>query len=471
MADILPFRALRYNLANVAAGDVLTQPYDKITPAMQEQYYQVSPYNLVRVILGKPETGDDEHSNVYSRAAAALKDWQSEGVLVQDAEPSIYVYSQTFKVPGDPSGAEAERRGFIALGRVDDYENKVVFRHELTLSGPKVDRLNLTRATDTYCELLFMVYHDPADEVGKTLAQTGAPTLEMRDEYGVLHRMWKVSDPATVAAAKAKMADKKLIIADGHHRYETALNFRNEMRAKHGASDPSHPGSPSSPGFGLDGVAEAPYERVMIAFVNMDAPGLVILPTHRVVFGLENFNIFAKAAQVMQYFDIQDLGKVTDVPEAMGKLREAGRDRTALLAVTAQNAFLLRARDNSQADALKNLSDKQRQLDVVQLHKLLLEEIIGMSEEDIRAQKYLKYIRDAEEAVNEVRSGAAQIVFLMNPVRMEQVRDIAFAGEVLPQKSTDFYPKMLSGLTIYSLAATAQPKAGETSRPEMSVSV
>ena len=454
MADIVPFRALRYNLAKVSPGEVLTQPYDKITPAMQERYYQLSPYNLVRVILGKTEAGDDESTNVYSRASASLRQWQSEGVLQQDTEPSIYVYSQRFRIPGDSSGAEAERRGFIALGRVDDYENKVVFRHERTLSGPKVDRLNLTRATDAYCELLFMVYHDPADEVGKTLAQDGPPTVELRDEYGVLHRMWKVSDPATVAAARVKMMDKKLIIADGHHRYETAMNFRNEMRAKVGAGDP-----------------EAPYERVMIAFVNMDAPGLVILPTHRVVFGLENFSILAKAADVMQYFEIQDLGAPTVVADAMSQLREAGRDRTALLAVTAQNAFLLRGRDNSRVDALKDLSDKQRQLDVVQLHKLLLEEIIGMSEEDIRAQKHLKYIRDAHEAVNEVRSGAAQIAFLMNPVRMDQVRDIAFAGDVLPQKSTDFYPKMLSGLTMYSLAAASDSTDGERARSEMSVSV
>ena len=452
MADIVPFRALRYNLTKVSAGEVLTQPYDKITPTMQDCYYQLSPYNLVRVILGKTEPNDNERENVYSRAAAWLKQWQTEGVLQSDDEPGIYVYSQVFRIPGDPTGAEAERRGFIALGRVDDYENNVVFRHERTLSGPKVDRLNLMRATDANCELLFMVYDDPADEVGKVLAQSGPPTLEMRDEYGVLHRMWRVSDPATVAAAKAKMADKKLIIADGHHRYETALNFRNEMRQKFGAGDP-----------------EAPYERVMIAFVNMDAPGLVILPTHRVVFGLENFNIFAKAAEVMQYFDIQDIGPVPDGQDAVRRLREAGKDRTALLAVTAQNAFLLRTRKNVNSPSLQGLSEQQRGLDVVQLHKLILEEIIGMSEEDIRAQKHLKYIRDAEEAVNEVRSGAAQIAFLMNPVRMEQVRDIAFAGEVLPQKSTDFYPKMLSGLTIYSLAEAAP--SNEERRTEVSASL
>jgi uncharacterized protein (DUF1015 family) len=439
MADIIPFRALRYNLSKVSPGEVLTQPYDKITPAMQERYYELSPHNLVRIILGKSDPGDNGRENVYSRAAASLNEWQAQGVLARDAEPSLYVYSQTFKIPGDPTGAEAERRGFIALGRVDDYSNKVVFRHEQTLTGPKADRLNLTRATGCYCELLFMVYDDPADEVGKILAQDGEPTVELRDEYGVLHRMWKVSDSGTVAAARAKMADKKLIIADGHHRYETALNFRNEMREKFGAKD-----------------REAPFERVMIAFVNMDAPGLVILPTHRVVFGLEGFNIFTKAAQVMQYFEIQNLGAVTDVQDAVRRLREAGESRAALLAVTAQNAFLLRARKDVLPARLKDLSEQQRGLDVVQLHKLILEEIVGMSEEDIRAQKHLKYIRDAEKAINEVRSGAAQVAFLMNPVRMQQVRDIAFAGEVLPQKSTDFYPKMLSGLTIYSLGEAAK---------------
>jgi len=327
---------------------------------------------------------------------------------------------------------------------VDDYENKVVYRHEQTLSKPKADRLDLLRATDAHCELLFMVYDDPADEVGNILAQNGAPTIELRDEYGVLHRVWKVSDPATVAAAQAKMAGKKLIIADGHHRYETALNFRNEMRAKFGSGDP-----------------EAPYERVLIAFVNMDAPGLVILPTHRVVFGLEHFSIFDMVAVLRRYFEVEDIGPSTDVQSTLARLREAGKDRTALLAVTAHTTFLLKSTGGVAPVSLEHLSPQQRSLDVVQLHKIVLEHILGMSEEDIRAQKHLKYIRDAEEAIQEIRSGAAQVAFLMNPVRMEQVRDIAFAGEVLPQKSTDFYPKMLSGLTIYPLAPAADAGQGK----------
>jgi uncharacterized protein (DUF1015 family) len=443
MADISPFRALRYNSSKLSPGDVMTQPYDKITPAMQDKYYESSPHNLVQVILGKPQPNDNEQQNVYRRAANLLEKWQSEGALQPDTEPSLYVYSQTFKVPGDPSGAEAERRGFIALGRIEDYDRKVVYRHEQTLSKPKADRLNLLQTTRAHCELIFMVYSDPADEIGKLLQQSGPATVELRDEYGVMHRMWKVSDPATVAAVKAKMADKKLIIADGHHRYETAMNYRNQMREQAKSTDP-----------------DAPYEHVMMSFVNMDTPGLVILPTHRVVFGLDGFNLYTKAMQVMKYFDIEDLGPVKDVAHVMQKLREAGSERTALLAVSSQNAFLLKAKRDAHSPSLKDLSDKQRSLDVVQLHKLILEEIIGMAEEDIRAQKHLKYIRDAAEAIDEVRKGNAQVAFLMNPVSMQEVRDVAFAGEVMPQKSTDFYPKMLSGLTIYSLDATAKGTAG-----------
>ena len=193
----------------------------------------------------------------------------------------------------------------------------------------------------------------------------------------------------------------------------------------------------------------------------MDSPGLVVLPTHRVVFGLEDFTIFEMVAELRKYFEVEDLGPLSDVAGALRRLHEAGKDRTALLAVTAHSAFLLTPRPDCKISrALNGLSEQQRGLDVVQLHKVVLEETLGMSEEDIRAQKHLKYVRDAGEAVNEVHKGAAQVAFLMNPVRMEQVRDIAFAGEVLPQKSTDFYPKMLSGLTIYSLQEAAQGTAG-----------
>jgi uncharacterized protein (DUF1015 family) len=441
MADIVPFRALRYNPTKVSAGDVMTQPYDKISPAMQDRYYAASPYNLVRIILGKTQPGDNDQDNVYTRAAAGLRQWQSENVLTRDSEPSIYVYSQQFTVPGDPAGAPIERRAFIALGRVEDYDRKIVFRHEQTLSKPKADRFNLLSATRAHCGQIFMVYSDPAEEIDPVLRQDGLPTVEVRDEYGVLHRMWRVSDPQVIAGVQKKMADKKLIIADGHHRYETALNYRNQVREQ--SQDDRN----------------TPAERVMMTFVNMDSPGMVVLPTHRVVFGLENFTIFEMVAELRKFFEVEDLGPISDVLGALQILHDAGKDRIALLAVTAHGGFLLRSRTDVQPPSLTGLSEQQRGLDVVQLHKVILEQTLGMSEEDIRAQKHLKYIRDAGEAVDEVHKGA-QVAFLMNPVRMEQLRDIALAGGVMPQKSTDFYPKMLSGLTIYSLEAEAQGSAG-----------
>jgi uncharacterized protein (DUF1015 family) len=438
MAKIFPFRALRYNSQKVAVADVVTQPYDKISPSMQDRYYGASPYNLVRVILGKSDPGDSQENNVYTRAAANLRDWCADDVLVRDSEPSIYRYTQTFRVPGDASGAVYERRGFIAAGQLEDYDQKVVFRHEQTLSKPKADRLNLLRETQSHFGQIFMLYSDPHETVDATLMEDRSPDVEVRDEYDVIHRMWKVSDAKTIAKVQAAMDDKKLIIADGHHRYETALNYRNEMRQR------------------LDEGPEAPYERLMMTFVNMDAPGLVILPTHRVVFGVEGFDFSSALNQLKKYFDVEDLGPTTSAKSATDRLRGAGKERTALLAVTRDSAYLLHALPNQQSNALAGQSAQQRELDVVQLHKLVLEGTLGMSEEDIRNQKHLKYVREPQEAIDEVRRGA-NVAFLMNPVRMEQVRDIAFGGEVLPQKSTDFFPKLLSGLTIYSLEEAAQP--------------
>jgi uncharacterized protein (DUF1015 family) len=437
MAAIFPFQALRYDTSKVSPAEVLTQPYDKITPAMQDQYYAASPYNLVRVILGKAQAGDNDQQNVYTRAAASLRQWRTEGVLAPDPKPSIYLYTQTFKVPGDASGATAERRGLIALGQVEDYDQKIVYRHEQTLSKPKADRLNLLRATQAHCGQIFMLYTDPAGEIDNALKQDGPPTIEVRDQYEVVHRMWRVSDLAVIRTVQAKMADKKLIIADGHHRYETALTYRNEMRNQ------------APPDLRI------PFERVMMTFVNMDAPGLVVLPTHRVVFGLEGFTIFDTVAKLQENFEVQDLGPLTDPAAMQARLHQAGKNTTALLAVTPDGGFLLGSRAGQHSKSLTGLSERQRALDVVQLHKLVLEEALGMSQDDIRDQKHLKYVRDANEAIAEVRNGA-NAAFIMNPVRMEQMRDVAFAGEVLPQKSTDFYPKMLSGLTIYSLEEAAK---------------
>ena len=435
MADILPFRALRYDLTQndlqqVSAAQVVTQPYDKITPAMQERYYAASPYNLVRIILGRREP-DNTVDNVYTRAAAYGRDWRARGILRQDSLPSVYASSQTFTAP---SGATFERRGFIALGRVEDYSAKVVYRHEQTLAKPKADRLDLLRATRAHYEQLFLLYED-SGEIDSLLAPSTAPTIEVTDEYGVIHRVWQISEPAVVASVQEKMRDKKLVIADGHHRYETALNFRNECRAA--------AGSGSSP--------DAPYEFVMMTFVNMNNPGLLVLPTHRVVHSLAAFSVDEFQTSSRALFEVEEIDPALDAARATALLRERGRAGTALLAVTANRAFLLHSPKAAGSQLLAGLSARQRSLDVVQLHKCLLEGVLKLSEESIRNQQNLSYVREASEALGQVRKGTANIAFLMNPCPVQQVRDVAFAGEVMPQKSTDFYPKLLSGLTAYAL--------------------
>lgn len=437
MADIHPFRALRYDPQKVSLDRVVTQPYDKITPALQDQYYAASPHNLVRVILGRRERADDSANNEYSRAAGYFRDWRQKGILRQDSQPSLYVYSQSFTPPGS-SGA-VERRGFIALGRIEDYSAGVVFRHEQTLAKPKADRLDLLRATRAHFGQIFMLYED-SGHIESLLRSDGEPAIAVTDEYEVVHRVWPVCDPQVISSVQSAMSEKKLIIADGHHRYETALTYRNECRA---AASPS-----------AQSIA-APYEFVMMTFVNMNSPALVILPTHRVVHGLASFSEETFRNSAREFFDVEDIEPSLDAAHATAILRESGRAGTSLLAVTATRAFLLHHPDPSAgAKVFAGLSMRQQALDVVQLHKCLLEKVLNLSEESIRNQQNIAYVRDATEALSRVRGASdprANVAFLMNPCRMAQIRDIAFAGEVMPQKSTDFYPKLLSGLTIYAL--------------------
>jgi uncharacterized protein (DUF1015 family) len=442
MAIISPFRALRYDPAHVPIQQAVTQPYDKITPAMQESYYQASPYNLVRIILGKRLPGDGAAGNVYTRAASSFQNWRQIGVLRRDAEPSIYRYSQTFKLPGTET--QAERRGFIALGRIEPYSAGVVYRHEETLAKPKADRLDLLRATRAHFGQIFVLYGgggkvdallDPATTPNIENPYHRDPDIKVTDEYGVAHRVWKVSDPSLLSSVQNQMRDKKLIIADGHHRYETALTYRDERRA---AAD-TGAGGPD------------PYDSVMMTFVDMDRPGLVILPTHRLVFGLPSFSAEEFEAQARKFFTVEDVEPRIDAVKASAILQTAGQTGTALLAVTTDRTFLLHSPKATSTHIFGKLSLQQQSLDVVQLHRCLLESVLKISEEAVRNQENVSYCREANEALTQVQSGKAQVAFLMNPARMSQVRDIAFSGEVLPQKSTDFYPKLLSGLTIYAL--------------------
>ena len=439
MADIHPFRAFRYDPHQVSLSQVVTQPYDKITPTLQDHYYAASPHNLVRIILGRREESDNPANHVYSRAAAHFRDWRQQGMLRQDSLPSIYIYSQRFTLPN--STTELERRGFIALARIEDYSAGVVFRHEQTLAKPKADRLDLLRATRAHFGQIFMLYED-SGQIDSLLTTSADPDIVVTDDNGVVHRVWQVSDPNLIASVQTAMSDKKLIIADGHHRYETALTYRNERRAADSLKEPAVP----TP-------AQSPYDFVMMTFVNMNSPALLILPTHRLVHSLPEFSEESFRTSARAFFDVDEIDPNLDAPRATAILRESGRCGTTILAVTANRAFLLHHPNPNTPQVFAGLSLRQQALDVVQLHKCLLEKVLNLSEESIRNQQNISYIRDAAEALSQVRTPGtrAQIAFLMNPCRMAQVRDIAFANEVMPQKSTDFYPKLLSGLTIYAL--------------------
>jgi len=440
MARIYPFRAWRYSPSAVRLDDVVTQPYDKISPAMQQAYYQRSPFNLVRIILGLPELFDAERGeSVYTRAARDFRAWREQGVLTQEKDPCIFAYAQRFKVPGTET--VKERRGFIALGKLHDYAEQVVFRHEQTLSKPKSDRLKLLKATHAHFGQIFMLYSDPAASVEKILYEAPGPAeAEVTDEYGVLHRLWRVSDPAAIRLLTTAMADKKLIIADGHHRYETALNYSKEHAAVAPGPTEHNPSYLPQPAF--------PEAAVMMTFVNMDSDGLVILPTHRVVHSLAGFApaAFAKAAEAFFTVEALPAADATSYMQTLGS-----QQSTAFVAVTRTGALLLRSKPEPIAAALADQPERQRQLDLSHLHSILLDRILGLDAEKVREQTNLRYLRDAGEAVELVRRGEADVTFLTNPVTMEQLREVAFAGDVMPQKSTDFFPKLLSGLTIYAL--------------------
>ena len=443
MAQLFPFRAYRYNPAKVDPARVLTQPYDKITPQMQQHYATLSPYNLITVEKGLAHAADSPADNVYTRAARALDEWIAADVLLRDPAPAFYAYFQEFTAPG--SSARQIRKGLIALGRVVDYSDGVVFRHEQTLSGPKADRLELLRHTRAHTGQLFMLYDDPANRIEAMLeaaASSAPPDTEVRDEYGVAHRIWRIAQPEAVAAIQTAMADKKLVIADGHHRYETALAYRNEQRATRASS-----GKPASP--------DAPYEKVMMTLVNARSKDLVILPTHRVVAGLAKFDFVALRTRLAEFFDAREIPLSGDAAQrastARDELAAAGRSAHSIGAYAGGDRltiFSLKSTANIAA-AFPGASPRQRELDVVLLHGLILDKGLGITAEAVRAEQNLRYEREAAAAISAVAEGRAQICFLLNPVRVEQVMEMALASEVLPQKSTDFYPKMLSGVTTY----------------------
>ncbi len=426
MAQIIPFRGYRYDPAVVGdISDVVTPPYDRVYPDVQQACHQRSPYSIVRIIKGLPEATDSDGNNVYTRAAQHLNEWIAKKILVRDTEPAFYAYHQTYSFDGQ----HLTRKGVIALGKL---EPEKVHAHEKTLKGPKEDRLKLMQATEANFGHIFMLYDDPArttETVLQAIIESEAPMIEAVDGDNNTHQVWQITDPEAITAIQAALDDKDLYIADGHHRYETAVNFMNECQAS--AWQAAAPES-----FGV---------RMMTLF-NVAEPGMSIRPIHRLVHGIEGFNAEEFLAAAAEHFLVEK----HDSLEAMTTAVRNGREQHTIGCLAGELAATLVLKDigimNELIDA--DRSEDYKQLDVTVLHAAILDRLLGIDAKALEEQRNVTYTVDPAQGVSMVKSGAEQLFFYLNATSPEEVVRVADHNEKMPQKSTDFYPKLLTGLVL-----------------------
>jgi len=405
--EIRPLLGYRY------AGDsrrdispVVAPPYDQISPESQDRLYAMSPHNIVRVSY--PRDAADK----YHAARQVLDRWLAEGVWRADAEPAIYPYDQMYAV-GERS---VTRTGFIALGQVSDYARGVVLPHERTHAGPKRDRMDLLEATAADIGLLFMLTSDPDGSLRKATAPVGEPIAEARDLRGERHRLWRMTDPAAIGRVQSLMADRRVIIADGHHRYETAVAYAER-----------HPGA----------------GHKLMAFFALEAPGLTILPNHRLVHGVPGFDFDDLMQTAARWFEVA----------ALADPLAACLDNRTIAVLSGPDAALLRLKPG-EFDHIawpRGTSAAWRGLAVSILHEALLRPLLGITDAKLDARTHVDYTADRAEAIQRARDGACQAAFLIAPTTAEELQAVVRGGELLPQKSTHFYPKLLDGLVFHRL--------------------
>jgi uncharacterized protein (DUF1015 family) len=439
MPNVHPFKGVHFDPAKV--GDltkVTTQPYDKIDAKLQDEYYRRHPNSLIRVILRREEPGRDK----YKDAAATLDQWLKEGVLVQDSRPALYAYFQTYRTPQ----GEKTRKGVSALVQIDEPGKGKILPHEQTHTGPKIDRFNLISATKTHTEQIFFLYSDPEKAVNRILDEAARrkPDFEAKDDLGETHRVWRIDDPAKIQALQKILGPKECIIADGHHRYETSWNYKQEMAKK---------------GVKAEG-AESP-DNVLVTLVNMD-DDLTIFGTHRLVHDVPGFDLAKLLTAAKKFFEIREYPFKDAAEEKAARaelledLRMEGLSKPCfgVAAKESQAHYLFVVRDVKAAAAQvkEKRSEDWRSLDVCILHSVVLDGMLGVGAAQLAAEKNVEYLRSADEAIEKVRApGNLQVAFLVNPVKMEQIKRLVKNGEKFPQKSTDFYPKLLTGLLLCKL--------------------
>jgi uncharacterized protein (DUF1015 family) len=447
MAEIAPFRAVRYAATRGRElGGLLAPPYDLVTPAQRDELLRRDPHNIIHVTLGEDRPGDGPTSNKYTRAGDAWRAWIADGILHRDPRPALYPLEQSYIAP---DGRPLKRRGFMAAVRLHEFREGIILPHEKTLTAGKADRLEVIKAVRANLSPLFGLYRDDAGITTRALdeASLAEPAAETDSDDGVHQRLWRAEDPAVVEPLQALLANQRIFIADGHHRYETALVYRRTLEEQ-------TPGLPAQGG----------HHYILMFLCPMNDPGLFLFPTHRLVSGLQGFTVAGFLDKLSRYFRIETLAEDARRPVgrawAISKLGEHAGKSTTFLMVTAEDgrARIVTLRDDIDlSGAGLPANETLAALDVTVLHAVVLSGLLGLSPDSQEKQENVTYARDAGEAVNRVLSGEHQVGFLLNPTPMWQVEAVGEAGETMPQKSTLFYPRLQSGLVMRDVDPRDRP--------------
>jgi uncharacterized protein (DUF1015 family) len=431
MADIIPFRGLRYNPEkNSNLASVVTPPYDIIDESAQARYYAENPANVIRLELGLIFPQDSSSNNRYTRAAQYLEKWQEDQTLLAEEKAALYLYQQEFNFRGE----KVVRTGFVCGLKLEPYEKGNILPHEETLSKPKADRLQLMRATNSNFSSIFGLYSDEQKEAEKLLLEDvkeQEPDINIIDEVGETHKIWVIKNEELIERIVALLADRPVYIADGHHRYETALEYYNEMKEQ-----------------GLQG-----YDYVMATLVNVFDEGLVVLPTHRLVGNIPGFKLDVFMNRLADLFEIE-LYKDKNIGAFMQELESKASEHRVFGMYSGKDLYFLELKNPEQASDLlpDNKSAAWEKLDVALLDNIILDQLLGINEQKRRSQENLAYTRSEEWLMEQIDNRNYQLGFLLNPTRVEEIIAVAQARDKMPQKSTYFYPKLITGLIINNLS-------------------
>ena len=435
MADVQTLQGIRYNgEASDNLARIITPPYDVISEEAQAKYYARNPYNIIRLELGMDEPGDTSLNNRYTRAAATFAEWRLNSILQQENTPCYYLYQQIFTY----NAQVYTRTSLLARVRLEPWSTRIVLPHEHTLAKPKDDRLKLLRACVTNFSPIMSLYDDPQGRMRRLLSSyTETAEVQITDEVNEVHRLQPITNENHIALIQNFFAERQLYIADGHHRYETALNYREETRALHRKLDQK------------DAV-----NFVLMALTDIDDPGLLVLPTHRLLFGL-NQDILKKLTShyLARYFTVYEPeGAEASHDVLLERLAQMGTSQSSFVLSTVQKTWLLTLNGAGKTRMEESgHSSAWNELDVAIAHTLLLEDTVGLKAEDMTVGTHMQYTRDAQKALDAVQTGEAQAALILNATRVRQICDVAIADDRMPQKSTYFYPKLVTGLVMNPL--------------------